>query len=85
MHSSNDAAGDAVGSTSNSGSDENLGGSLTDLVAQFDEKISQCFKVCLYGGDTIYSVSILQDYHENTDDLAPVQMRVADEAMTDSQ
>ncbi len=34
---------------------------------------------------TINLTGIFQDYHENTDDLAPVQVRAADEAMTDSQ
>lgn len=30
---------------SSTGSEENVGGSLTDLVSDFDEKIKQCFKV----------------------------------------
>lgn len=49
--------------------EETFGGSLEDLVENFDEKISHCFK----------------NLNEATDDVAPVQMRSQDEIMSESQ
>uniref|UniRef100_A0A914WB05 Uncharacterized protein n=1 Tax=Plectus sambesii TaxID=2011161 RepID=A0A914WB05_9BILA len=49
--------------------EETFGGSLEDLVENFDEKITHCFK----------------NLNEATDDVAPVQMRSQDEIMSESQ
>jgi hypothetical protein len=46
-----------------------LGGSLMDLVNQFDEQITHCFK----------------DYNETTESIAPVPVRNAEDLMSDSQ
>lgn len=48
---------------------ETLGGSLEDLVSHFDEKISSCFK----------------NLTEDTENIAPVQMRTQEEIMNESQ
>uniref|UniRef100_A0A915BBI4 Uncharacterized protein n=1 Tax=Parascaris univalens TaxID=6257 RepID=A0A915BBI4_PARUN len=48
---------------------ENLSGSLEDLVGTFDEKISHCFR----------------DLAEDTEHMAPVQVRTQDEIMSESQ
>jgi hypothetical protein len=49
--------------------EETIGGSLEDLVENFDEKITHCFK----------------NLHEATEDMAPVQVRSQDEIMSESQ
>ncbi|VDN51149.1 unnamed protein product [Dracunculus medinensis] len=48
---------------------EGLSESLEDLVGTFDQRVSQCFK----------------DMGEDTEDLAPVQIRTQDEIMSESQ
>ncbi|VDM49819.1 unnamed protein product [Toxocara canis] len=47
---------------------ENLSGSLEDLVGTFDQKISHCFR----------------DLAEDTEQMAPVQVRTQDEIMSES-
>lgn len=49
--------------------DENLGGSLEDLVSHFEEKLASCLK----------------NFGETTEKIAPVQIRSQDEIMSESQ
>lgn len=51
------------------GEEPSMRGSLEDLVSSFDETISKVFK----------------NYDENTDDIAPVQVRTEEEIMNESQ
>lgn len=53
----------------NFGEEPSLRGSLEDLVGSFDETISKVFK----------------NYSENTDEIAPVQVRTEEEIMNESQ
>jgi len=51
------------------GLDDSLAGSLEDLVSTFDEKLTMCF----------------QDYQEQVDKIAPVQVRSQEEIMNECQ
>ncbi len=57
------------GEMDNFGEGETLSGSLEDLVSNFDQKITECFK----------------NYTETTDEIAPVQVRTQEEIMSESQ